>query len=114
MPPAPPSTGIFEDLVSRLHALEAAVAHLAEQVRAHGLTSRNPTGDPSVDIWADGALGITEATEFSGLGTTTLYELMNSGELPFSQPTRHRLVPRRWLVEHLAESANHPVTAEKA
>lgn len=99
------SGGVLEEIVSRLSALERAIASLAEQVRAPA-----PTG-PDPSIWADGAMRVNDAAEFSGLSRTVLYGLMRSGELPYAQPTRDRVVPRRALVK-LLESKQHDASRE--
>ena len=53
---------------------------------------------------ADGAVGIAEACRFTGLGRTTLYAMMERGELSYVKVpgTRRRLVPRSELTRILA------------
>ncbi|MCK6549539.1 helix-turn-helix domain-containing protein [Myxococcota bacterium] len=53
------------------------------------------------DLLADGTLSIDDAAVFSGLGRSTLYELMDSGALAFVQipGVRRRLIPRRALID---------------
>jgi excisionase family DNA binding protein len=53
---------------------------------------------------AEGAFGIAEASTFTGLKRTFLYELMNRGELRFIKCGRRRLIPRAELTRLLAQS----------
>jgi len=41
--------------------------------------------------------GLEEASEWSGLSANALYDLMNSGELPWRRRGQARLIPRRAL-----------------
>jgi excisionase family DNA binding protein len=59
-----------------------------------------------VEMLQDGALGIKEAQTFSGVSRTTLYELMGQGRLPFVKVGARRLIPRRALIEVLAEGVS--------
>jgi excisionase family DNA binding protein len=63
------------------------------------------------EILEDGAVSIEEARRFSGIGRTALYGLMQSGRLPFAKIGARRLVPRRALVQLLAEGLTKPVAA---
>ena len=54
------------------------------------------------ELCADGCLTIAGAVEFSGLGRSKLYELMDAGVLPYVLDCK-RLIPRRALVSYLAE-----------
>jgi hypothetical protein len=56
------------------------------------------------DVWADGAVNLAGAAAFTGLGRTTLYELMDSGRLANARVNGRRLIARRSLVELLASS----------
>jgi excisionase family DNA binding protein len=53
------------------------------------------------NVLADGAFGLPEAEEFSGLTRTHLYDLMGTGELPFTKVGKRRLIPKRALVDLL-------------
>jgi excisionase family DNA binding protein len=55
-------------------------------------------------LMSDGLTSVSEAGRFLGLSRTTLYELMDTGELPYCKIGGARRVPRRALVE-LAERA---------
>jgi excisionase family DNA binding protein len=55
------------------------------------------------ELLEDGALGIEEARKFSGLGRTVLYDLMGEGRLSYTKVGARRLIPRRALVQVLAE-----------
>ena len=54
-----------------------------------------------VELVSDGAAGIPEAEEFTGLGRSTIYGLMEDGSLAYVKVGRRRLIPRRALVELL-------------
>ena len=63
------------------------------------------TDSPSPDALAacaDGALTIQAAVDFSGVPRSSIYELLNSGDLPSIRVGRRRLIPKRALVEFLA------------
>ena len=59
------------------------------------------TAEQTADIVSEGAVDIAAACEFTGLGRTHLYALMERGELPYSKQGRRRLIPRRSLVDLL-------------
>ena len=52
---------------------------------------------------SDGAMSIAKAVEFTGLGRTTLYRLMDGGKIAYSKIGRSRRIPRRELVRILSE-----------
>lgn len=58
------------------------------------------------ELFGDGAMTVEKASESSGIGRTTLYQLMTQGELPYSKVGVRRLIPRRALVELLATGAD--------
>ena len=91
--------GILEEITTRLDRLEHDLAKM-----------RVVPSDPN-EIWSEGAIRVVDAVAFSGLSRTELYDLMNAGELPWSKPARHRLVPRRWLVRYLATNRLREATA---
>ncbi len=56
------------------------------------------------ELLRDGALaGVDEAAEWSGFSVRELYDLMNSGALPWVWRGKVRLIPRRALAVLLAE-----------
>lgn len=59
--------------------------------------------DELPDILADGTLSVAGAEAFSGLGRTTLYELMLGGKLAYTKVGARRLIPKRALLALLAE-----------
>ncbi len=59
-----------------------------------------PQTDPSV--WADGAVKVTAAARKYGVGRDKLYELMKSGRLVWSRPSRDRLIAVRSILDYLA------------
>jgi excisionase family DNA binding protein len=52
----------------------------------------------------DGAVGVAEASKFTGLGRTFLYSLMDAGRLKYVKLGKRRLIPRAELRRLLAES----------
>lgn len=50
----------------------------------------------------DGFTGVEGAREFLGVSRSTLYKLMDSGELPYAKFGKCRKVPRRALSEYAA------------
>jgi len=63
------------------------------------MTAANPD---ALDLMADGALGVAEAVEFTGLSRAELYRLMLSGRLVFVKHGRRTLIPKRAAVRLLA------------
>jgi hypothetical protein len=72
-----------------------------------------PAGD-AVRQFADGSMVVADANKFSGLGRTKLYELMESGALPYAKVHGRRLIARRSLVEFLAKHAASAADAQPA
>lgn len=58
--------------------------------------------DERAELLADGCITVLEAAKFSGLGKSTLYELMDAGRLAYVRVGRARRIPRRELVRFLA------------
>jgi excisionase family DNA binding protein len=54
------------------------------------------------DLVKDGAMTLAEATRFSGIGRTQLYDLMGRGVLKFLRCGNRRLIPREELRKYLA------------
>lgn len=50
----------------------------------------------------DGAVSVAEASRFTGLGRSELYQMMVRNELAYLKHGRRRLIPRRALVDLLA------------
>jgi excisionase family DNA binding protein len=48
---------------------------------------------------ADGCIKLDEAQRFLQVSRSTLYELMDAGELPYLRFGRNRRIPRRALIE---------------
>ena len=48
---------------------------------------------------ADGLMTVKECAEFLHLSRSTVYELMNAGELCFAKLGRSRRIPRRAVIE---------------
>ena len=64
------------------------------------------------DMFRDGAKTIKQAVEKYGIGRTTLYAMMNSGVIRFSQMGKRRLIPDADLCRVLAENLVGPVASE--
>ncbi|HET7559933.1 MAG TPA: helix-turn-helix domain-containing protein [Limnochordia bacterium] len=56
------------------------------------------------ELVADGLVDVGDAESFTGLKKSKLYQLMESGELPFVTLGRRRLIPRRALVQLAADN----------
>jgi len=56
------------------------------------------------EIVAEGAVTVDEAVKLSGIGRTTLYSLMLSGEIASVKIRKRRLIPRAELRRILAEN----------
>jgi excisionase family DNA binding protein len=67
-------------------------------------------GSGSDDVLADGAVSVSAAVKFSGLGRSTLYEAMQRGQLAYTTHGRRRLIPRRALTRFLARNLIQPTT----
>jgi predicted DNA-binding transcriptional regulator AlpA len=61
------------------------------------------TEDPKQNLCSEGALTVSQAEEFSGIGRTSLYGLMGQGRLPYAKLYGRRLIPKRALVALLAD-----------
>jgi excisionase family DNA binding protein len=53
------------------------------------------------DLLRDGVLSVREATEFSRLSKSVLYQLMAAHDLEFVKAGRRRLIPKRALIAYL-------------
>ena len=61
-----------------------------------------PRIDAALAAFADGALTVAAAVEFSGLARTHLYEAMGRGELETRKCGKRRLISRESLRAYLA------------
>ena len=81
------------------------------------MTDHAPQGqhqqDPRGELVQDGLMTIREAVAFLRLGRSTLYGLMERGDLPYACIGARRLIPRRALVDLAASHlrGNIPVPA---
>ena len=66
------------------------------------LTELSPPED-ALRVCADGALTVEQATTFSGIGRTRLYEMVGAGDIKTVRIGKRRLIPRAELVRILAE-----------
>ena len=55
------------------------------------------------EIVRDGCVSVKEAASFLGISKSTVYQLMESGELRYVRLGGRRLVPRRLLTQLLAQ-----------
>ena len=63
------------------------------------------------EAFADGAMSVSEATRFSGIGRTQLYALMAADRLPFATVGVRRLIPRRELIALLTRAGRADAAA---
>lgn len=56
------------------------------------------------ELAADGFLSVADAEAFSGLKKSKLYALMSNGELPYAKIGAARRIPKRALIEFLAQN----------
>jgi excisionase family DNA binding protein len=54
-------------------------------------------------------MNVPEASRFTGIGRTKLYELMDKGHLPYAKIGASRRIPKVALVKLLAASLKGPV-----
>ena len=57
-----------------------------------------------IELVADGLLDVRQAEDFSGLKKSKLYVLMASGDLPYCEIGAAMRIPKRALVEFLADN----------
>jgi len=60
--------------------------------------------DVKCDLVKDGLVDASEASQFTGLGKTKLYELMTNGTLPYVKIGAARRIPRRALIELMSQN----------
>jgi hypothetical protein len=58
------------------------------------------------ELLRDGAFGIGQAMQFSGLGRSLIYGLMARGDLAYTKVGARRLIPRRALVALLSREVH--------
>ena len=58
--------------------------------------------DNDIDLVSEGLMTVRKAAEFLGLSRSTVYALMESGELPFAKIGKARRIPRRAVAEFAA------------
>ncbi len=63
------------------------------------MSSIAATEDPRERLVTDGVVNVEEARRFLNCSRTTLYTLMDSGELDYLKFGRNRRIPRRALIE---------------
>ena len=81
--------------------------HRSAPARVSRALSQPPTAAPapaSADAVEDGCMSIREACTFTGLSRSHLYDSMDHGRLRFVKMGRRRLIPRRALVQWLADN----------
>ncbi len=64
----------------------------------------NPTQSESTELARDGAVTINDAVAWSGIGRSTLYNLIGDGQVKTAKIGKRRLVLRASLREFLAKS----------
>lgn len=58
----------------------------------------------AVEMFADGGVSVATAVREYGISRSVLYTLMGSGQLPYSQIGRKRILARKALADLLARS----------
>ena len=58
-----------------------------------------PTVTKERDLVADGLAALPEASTFTTLSKSSLYAMMERGELPYVVIGRRRMIPRKALIE---------------
>lgn len=66
------------------------------------MTPPAPFDPADLELMRDGALTVRQAAEFSGFSRTELFDLMRTGHLEWFVHGKHRMIPRRAIVELLA------------
>ena len=66
------------------------------------------------ELVQDGLMTIREAAAFLGLGRSTIYGLMERGELPYACIGARRLIPRRALVDLAASHLRGDIPVQAA
>lgn len=61
-------------------------------------------GEKSMALVEGGLLSVSEARDFTGLGRSTLYNMMDRGDLIYTKIGRRRLIPRNALIRLASES----------
>lgn len=69
------------------------------------MKSGDATGADAVALFEGGSVGVKAAEREYGISRSKLYELMQSGHLPYSQLGRRRVIPRRAIAELMARYA---------
>jgi excisionase family DNA binding protein len=75
-----------------------------QEIRGLAMTADEVTPATADDVLAEGALGVPDAVNFTGMSRSDLYDRMTRGELPYTKVGRRRLIPRRALVEMLRKN----------
>lgn len=60
----------------------------------------------SAELLVDGVVDTTEAKRFLSVGTTRLYDILNSGDLISLKVGKKRMIPKRALVAFLEARLN--------
>jgi len=68
------------------------------------MTKSNGKPATRAELCENGAVTIEEACEFLSVGRSVVYELMRSGELPWTKVGRHRKIPRVALRMYLEQN----------
>ena len=74
----------------------------------------HPRQDNRGELVQDGLMTIREAVAFLRLGRSTLYGLMERGDLPYACIGARRLIPRRALVDLAASHLRGTIPAPSA
>lgn len=64
---------------------------------------------PALDPWGEGGMSVAQASVFTGMSRSDLYERMTRGEVAYAKVGRRRILPRRALRELLRKNSTQPV-----
>lgn len=99
--------GLLEDLAGKLAVIELQLAEVADMLRRPEPRTGGPL-TPAEELMSDGTMLVSAAAEFAGVGRSTLYEVMDRGELVWVYLGKNRAIPRRALVRWLAGMVREP------
>lgn len=61
-----------------------------------------------IQLVEDGMMKVREAAAFLGLGRSTIYEMMDSGRLPWAKIGGRRVIPRKAILSLAATAVVNP------
>lgn len=55
------------------------------------------------ELWADGAMTVTQVAKFLAISRKTVFVMMNEGRLPWGRLGSHRRIPKRAVLDLFAD-----------